>query len=86
MSAIVGVLLSVMGSWSVSPELAITSAVLFVTLGFVLVLIIVGYVVSRWKKGSPQVAHLKDRLESAFSDALDQSPLNPRRASADHRA
>ena len=85
-STIVGVLLSVLGNWLLSPELGMTSGVVLVTLGFVLVPAIFGYAVSRWKKGSPRVAHLKDRLESAFSDALDQSPVNPRRASADHRA
>ena len=50
-----------------------------VVLAFVVLLVAFTAIATRLKRGPSQVANLKDRLERAFSNALDASPLNPRR-------
>lgn len=90
-----GVLVSGLGTAvaAVSTAATLTSAIVpsvlllaGVVLALVALQIVLTAVITRLKRGPSKVADLKDRLERAYVSALDESPLNPQRAGANHRA
>ncbi len=57
-----------------------TSQVIYIVLGFILLLGVFTALLMGVQRGSSKVVRLKERLQKSFLKALDDSPLNPNRS------